>query len=623
VCGLAGILHLDGAPAAHAVISRMTDAVVHRGPDAEGYFVEGPLAFGHRRLAIQDPTPAGQQPMATPDGRYVLSYNGEVFNYRELRVELEAVGHVFHSRSDTEVVLAALARWGTDALVRFNGMFAICLWDRQRRSLLLARDRYGIKPLYLAQHGSTVLFASEIKALLAHPSLDAQMDVLALREYLTFQNLFTERTLFAGVRLLPPSSFVEVEEGREPGRPRRYWDFTFREGGSADDRELLEEVDRLLTQAVSRNLISDVEVATYLSGGMDSGSITAIASRQLPDLKTFTVGFDLHSASGLELAFDERERAEQMSYVFGTEHYQMVLKAGDMERVLPRLVWHLEDLRVGQSYPNFYAAQLASRFGKVVLSGAGGDELFGGYPWRYYRAVVNDDFEHYIDKYYDYWQRLVDEPTMSELLAPIWPDVRDLSTRDVLRDVFPEHPDYVERPEDYVNLSMYLEARTFLHGLLLVEDKLSMAHGLETRLPFLDNDLVEFAQSLPVRLKLGQLQEIVRVNENEPGYKAERFYRRSGDGKMLLRRAMARHLPEVATTARKQGFSGPDASWFRGDSIDYVRRSLLRPDARIYEWLDVDTVQGLVDDHLSGRENRRLLIWSLLCVEEWCRTFLG
>ena len=169
---------------------------------------------------------------------------------------------------------------------------------------------------------------------------------------------------------------------------------------------------------MSRHLISDVPVATYLSGGMDSGSITAIASRQLPDLKTFTVGFDLHSASGLELAFDERERAEHMSYVFGTEHYQMVLKAGDMERVLPRLVWHLEDLRVGQSYPNFYAAQLASRFGKVVLSGAGGDELFGGYPWRYYRAVVNDDFEHYIDKYYDYWQRLVDEQTMRAPARP-------------------------------------------------------------------------------------------------------------------------------------------------------------------------------------------------------------
>ena len=198
----------------------------------------------------------------------------------------------------------------------------------------------------------------------------------------------------------------------------------------------------------------------------------------------------------------------------------------------------------------------------------------------------------------------------------------DLSTRDVLRDVFPVHPEHVERPEEYVNLSLYLEARTFLHGLLLVEDKLSMAHGLETRLPFLDNELVEFAQSLPVHLKLGSLHEIVRVNENEPGDKSEGFYRRTGDGKMLLRRAMSRHLPEVAIANAKQGFSGPDASWFRGESIDYVRRRLLRPDARIFEWLDADVVRPLVDDHLSGRENRRLLIWSLLCLEEWAHTFL-
>ena len=622
MCGLAGILQLDGAPVSHAVLTRMTDAVVHRGPDSEGYFVEGALGFGHRRLAIQDPTPAGHQPMATPDGRYVVSYNGEVFNYRELRVELEALGHPFHSRSDTEVVLAALARWGTDALVRFNGMFALCLWDRERRELLLARDRYGIKPMYIAERGDTVLFGSEVKSLLAHPALEARMDVQALREYLTFQNLFTDRTLFDGVRLLAPASFVRFGVKRGTDGPRRYWDFEFAENGSADDEEHLEELDRLMSQAVSRHLISDVPVATYLSGGMDSGSITAIASRELPDLKTFTVGFDLHSASGLELAFDERERAEHLSYVFGTEHYQMVLKAGDMERVLPRLVWHLEDLRVGQSYPNFYAAQLASRFGKVVLSGAGGDELFGGYPWRYYRAIVNDDFEHYVDKYYDYWQRMVDEPTMARLLAPIWSDVADLSTRDVLRDVFPVHPDAIERPEEYVNLSLYLEARTFLHGLLLVEDKLSMAHSLETRLPFLDNELVEFAQALPVRLKLGSLSEVVRLNENEPGSKSERYYRRSGDGKVLLRHAMRRHLPEVAATRVKQGFSGPDATWFRGESIDYVRRALLRPDARIYEWLDVATVHQLVDDHLSGRENRRLLIWSLLCLEEWCRAFL-
>ena len=219
MCGLAGVLQLDGAPVSHAVLTRMTEAVVHRGPDSEGYYVAGPIGFGHRRLAIQDPTPAGQQPMATPDGRYVLSYNGEVLNYRELRIELETLGHVFHSRSDTEVVLAALQRWGTDALVRFNGMFALCLWDAERRELLLARDRYGIKPMYVTHRGDTVLFGSEVKALLAHPALTAGIDLLALREYLTFQNLFTDRTLFSDVRLMPPATFTRLRVGQAPEEP--------------------------------------------------------------------------------------------------------------------------------------------------------------------------------------------------------------------------------------------------------------------------------------------------------------------------------------------------------------------------------------------------------------------
>ena len=214
---------------------------------------------------------------------------------------------------------------------------------------------------------------------------------------------------------------------------------------------------------------------------MDSGTITAIAATQLPNIKTFTCGFDLHSASGLELGFDEREKAELMSYLFKTEHYEMVLKAGDMEKVLPRLAWHLEEPRVGQSYPNFYAAQLASKFVKVVLSGTGGDELFGGYPWRYYRAVINDDFENYIDKYYLFWHRLISNHDLHEMFRPIQNETKHVWTSDIFRDVFQNHASEFTRPEDYVNHSLYFEAKTFLHGLLVMEDKLSMAHGLETR----------------------------------------------------------------------------------------------------------------------------------------------
>ncbi|HEX3976539.1 MAG TPA: asparagine synthase (glutamine-hydrolyzing) [Solirubrobacteraceae bacterium] len=621
MCGVTGIFQLDGDHVAPGTVRAMTDALVHRGPDGEGLFCEGPIGIGHRRLAVIDKSTAADQPMSTPDGRYVLSYNGEVYNFRELRSELEADGARFLSHGDSEVVLHALARWGRDALSRFNGMFALALWDRQERRLLLARDRYGIKPMYYLQLGDTFLFGSEVKALLAHPGYRVDVDREALLEYFTFQNFFTSKTLFRGVSLLPAGTFMEV--GERVGEPRRFWDFSFEEPNQpGTEAEYLEELDRLFRQAVSRQLVADVPVGSYLSGGTDSGSIAALAAAEIEWLHTFTVGFDLRSASGLELAFDERERAEHLSYLLKTEHYEMVLKSGDLERVMGRLVWHLEEPRVGQSYPNFYAAQLASKFVTVALSGAGGDELFGGYPWRYYRAVVNDDFEHYIDKYYRFWQRLIPNTTISRVFAPISGDVAGVWTRDIFRDVFTHHPDEFAGPEEYINCSLYFEARTFLHGLLVVEDKLSMAHSLETRLPFLDNDLVDFAQRVPVGMKLGNLGEVVRLNENEPGPKTKQFFERTRDGKLLLRKAMERYVPAPVARAAKQGFSAPDASWFRGESIDYVRRVLLDDDASIYEYLDRTAVHELIDEHLRGHANHRLLIWSLLSVEQWCRTFL-
>jgi asparagine synthase (glutamine-hydrolysing) len=624
MCGIAGMLHGDEYPASSILLKRMTDAIAHRGPDGEGSFVDGSYAVGHRRLAIIDLSPAGHQPMASADGRYVISYNGEVYNFNELRVELEAKGHRFNSRTDTEVVLKAFNEWGTKALNRFNGMFAFAIWDKHERTLLLARDRYGIKPLYYSTANNVLTFGSEVKALLASGLVDSRINREGLLEYLTFQNFFTDQTLFEGVKLLPAGSFalVRVQGGRLQMTFEQYWDYSFTEPeGTIDEAEYLEELDRLFIQAVSRQLVSDVDVGAYLSGGMDSGSVTAIAAKQLPYIKSFTCGFDLNSASGVELGYDERATAEYMSYMFKTEHYEMVLKAGDMERVMPRLAWHLEEPRVGQSYPNFYAAQLASKFVKVVLSGTGGDELFGGYPWRYYRAVVNDDFDHYIDKYYGFWQRLVPNATMPKVLAPIWPKVGHIITKDIFRSVFSQHQSTFTRPEDYINHSLYFEAKTFLHGLLVVEDKLSMAHSLESRVPFLDNDLADFAMRLPARLKLGNLGEVVRMNENEPGSKTAKYFEKTKDGKLLLRKMMERHIPKKITSGVKQGFSGPDASWFKGESMDYVKRKLYNNNARIYEFMDPATVRSLVDDHLEGRENRRLLIWSLLNLEKWCEKF--
>jgi asparagine synthase (glutamine-hydrolysing) len=625
MCGVSGLINLNREPVSPVILKKMTDVIAHRGPDGEGHWIEGHVGLGHRRLAIIDLSPAGHQPMISSDHRFVLSYNGEIYNYRELRTELEAEGYWFRSKTDTEVVLNALAHWGPSALVKFNGMFGLALWDRKDNQLLLARDRYGIKPLYFARQQQFFAFGSEQKAILEVPGFNRKLNKPALLEYFTFQNIFTNQTLLEDVEILPAGYFgiLDINAKQATFKKTQYWDYRFREPDHpVDRREYVEELDRLFKQAVNRQLVSDVELGAYLSGGMDSGSITAIAAKSFPYLKTFTCGFDLSSASGIELAFDERQKAEAMSAKFKTEHYEMVLKAGDMERCLPKLAWHLEEPRVGQSYPNFYAAKLTSKFVKVVLSGSGGDELFGGYPWRYYRAANCQNFEQYIDQYYLYWQRLVDNRILKAMFAPIWGEVSHVWTRDIFRDVFSTHDNELKRPEDYINHSLYLEAKTFLHGLFVVEDKLSMAHGLETRVPFMDNDLVDFAMRCPVGLKLNNLAEVLRLNENDSFDKQGVYFQKTRDGKQILRDVMVRYIPSETVRGEKQGFSSPDASWFRGESIDFVRRYFMEGNATVYSFLDCNTIVPLIKEHLCGEQNRRLLIWSLLNCEYWMRGVL-
>ncbi|WP_422365628.1 asparagine synthase (glutamine-hydrolyzing) [Pelagibius sp.] len=625
MCGLAGYINVGGAPVKQGVLQAMASAIAHRGPDGEGIWREGNVGLTHRRLAVIDLSDAASQPMHSADDRYVLVFNGMIYNFRELRGELQALGYVFHSRTDSEVLLNSVIHWGPHALSRFNGMFAFALWDRQTRQLLLARDRYGIKPLYYCRQGRLLAFASEQKAMLAIPNLARRLDKKALLEYFTFQNLFTDSTFLEGVSVLPPGHYASVDVSSSDPELElvRYWDFHFREPvREASRAEYREELDRLFRQAVNRQLVSDVALGSYLSGGIDSSSITAVAAHNRPNIDTFTCGFDLASASGMEIAFDEREAARCIADFLHTTHHETVLNSGDMERALPTLAHHLEEPRVGQSYPNFYAAQLASRHVKVVLSGAGGDEMFGGYPWRYYRAAVSDDFEHYIDQYYGFWHRLIPNVEVAKLFAPIWPDVNDVWTRDIFRDVFDFHENKLETAEDYINHSLYFEAKTFLHGLLVVEDKISMAHGLESRVPFLDNDLVDFAMKCPVSLKLNNLRGVIRTNENEMLGRKGKYFQKSADGKQILRDVMERYVPRSTAKAVKQGFSAPDASWFKGESIDFVRRSILSDNARIHEYLDRATTTRLVEEHTKGATNRRLFIWSLLSFEAFLAEYL-
>ena len=629
MCGIAGVICINrkecNANTTDMLIKNMTDTLKHRGPDGEGRLIldDGHVFLGHRRLSIIDLSNAASQPMQSIDKRYTISYNGEIYNYKELRRELERKGYHFFSSSDTEVILNAYAEWGTDSLQKLNGIFAFVIWDNYKKVMLLVRDRYGAKPLYYAKIGNQLVFASEYKAILQHPEFDYRLNLCAVKQYFTFQNIFDSQTFFDGIKLLNAGSYIKFDYDMvEIPQPVVWWDFRFEEERERiAEQEYYEELDRLFKQAVTRQLVSDVDVGAYLSGGIDSGSITAIAAREKPYMKTFTCGFDLHSASGVEFSYDEREKAEYMSYCFKTEHYEMVLKSGDMERCIHDLVWHLEDPRVGQSYPNYYVSKLASQFVKVTLAGTGGDEIFAGYPWRYYRAADSKDFDDYIDKYYHYWQRLLNDDEMKAVLSPVYDSVKNYSMEEIFRKVLQNTSMNKFTPTKSINYSLYLEAKTFLHGLLLVEDKISMAHGLETRVPFLDNDLVDFAMKVPVEYKLSGLSDFIAINENDYERKKDKYFQKTKDGKYILRNVMRKYIPENITKGIKQGFSAPDASWFKGESIDFCNSIIEDPNSRIYSFLDKKAVRSIFDKHLKGKENRRLFIWSVLNFEEWLRIF--
>lgn len=624
MCGLTGIFHLDGKSIQEDVLDRMTDALAHRGPDGRGTCIRQSLGLGHRRLSILDVSSRGAQPMHSGDGRWTIVFNGCIYNFRELRKQLELLGSEFRSGTDTEVIAEGLRHFGPEYFLQFDGMFAIAAWDDREKALYISRDRFGVKPLYYYFDGRLFLFGSEIKAILAHPGYRMQLNAEALNEYFTFQNLFRYHTLFAGIHLLPAANTLRIDAHTKELRHRAWWDYNFAEADETMDFEdARRETERLLRQAVQRQMVSDVPVGSYLSGGMDSGAITALASREVPRLTTFTCGFDMSTVTGVEANYDERRDAELMANHFKTEHYEQVINAGDLAWSLPRVVWHLEDLRVGMSYPNYYISRLASKFVKVCLQGTGGDELYGGYPWRYYRVFQSLDRQDYFDQYYGFWQRLVPEDRKSTLFNPaILPAMDQTGPRQAFERVFLFNDRLrYDTPEQHIQNSLYFEIKTFLAGLLIVGDKLSMANGLEERFPFLDNALVDFAQKIPVRHKLAELENMKKMDEDVFGNKKE-LYKEFRDGKNVLRRALEDFIPQEIINRPKQGFSAPDESWYRGENAQYIVSLLLDRKSASSEFINRDFVKTIVDEHVHRRINHRLLIWSLMNFEWWCRLFL-
>ena len=661
MCGIAGIISIDGSPFEPQAVKGQCDLLSHRGPDDAGYaffrlsenklgeggywcgFADAEfkhinehlpvfggtyfkeetgkhnfsVGLGHRRLAVIDLTHYGHQPMSSSDRRYWVVYNGEIYNHPEIKQELEAKGHIFRTRSDTEVLLHLWEEYNIRSLEKLNGMFAFAIYDRHDNRLFLARDRFGVKPLYYAYSQGFLIFASEIKAILASKLVKAEINPEALVEYFTFQNIYRSHTLFNKVHLLQPGEFLEVTPGAgRQTEPQRYHvafptaDVSF--GSAADAKEMIAQA---FARAVKRQLISDVEVGSYLSGGMDSGSIVSVAGRSIPRLMTFTGGFDLTNVDGIEQSYDEREIAERLSYLLQTEHYAVVLHAGDMPAAMERITWHVDDPRVGMCHQNWYVAKLASRFVKVCLAGAGGDELFAGYPWRYRHAVGSNNFDEFDKAYYCYWNRLLLPDEIHSLFNP---EIQRYcgATWQSFHKVLENAPLWQEDLDPFDNLlqrALFFEFRTFLHGFLIIEDRMSMAHSLETRVPFLDNDLVDLAWRLRPTLKLGA---------NGLGDNINNHYFESAEGKLILRHAMQDYLPQEFLHQHKQGFSPPDENWYRGPSMAYIKEILYDEQTLNRPYFDQQFMQAKLEEHFQGRRNHRLLIWSLLSFEWLNRHYL-
>lgn len=570
---------------------------------------------------ILDTSARATQPMRSKDKTWVISFNGCIYNFMDLRLELQAKGHLFVSNSDTEVIVEGLAAYGPEFFTRLNGMFAVAAWNCSTRQLWLSRDRYGCKPLYYSLRDGLFLFSSEIKSLRAHSRFITNLNTTALNDYFTFQNNLSDYTLFANVQMLGPASTGTISILSSSFVSTTWWDYTFSDS-SMEFEEAKMETERLLARAVARQMVADVPVGSYLSGGLDSGSIATLASGHVRRLTTFTAGFEMSEVYGPEAGYDERTDAELVANSIKSEHFEQVINAGDLHWSLPRVVWHLEDLRLGMSYPNFYISRLASKFVKVCLQGTGGDELYGGYPWRYYRVFNSLDKHSFFESYYEFWQRLVSDVQKPELFRPNLHKSMDLELpRTSFERVFEFNQSLrYETAEDHINNSLYFEAKTFLPALLMIGDKLSMANGLEERFPFMDNELVDLAQRIPVRHKLGNLENMKRLDENALGNL--RRYQTYDDGKNVLREAMRDIIPARIVNRKKQGFSAPDESWYRGENAEYVRELLLNKDLACAEFINPDFVAKTVGDHIGKRHNRRLLLWSLMCFEWWCRIFL-
>jgi asparagine synthase (glutamine-hydrolysing) len=646
MCGIAGFLGAGNEPGGSmdAVLGSMTGALVHRGPDGHGSWVdpESGIALGHRRLSIVDLSPLGRQPMASGSGRYVISFNGEIYNFTDLRAELEASGQRFRGHSDTEVMLAAIDMWGVAAALRkFSGMFAFALWDKRQRQLTLARDRLGEKPLYYGWCRGIFLFASELKAMRAHPRWQGEVDPDSLSLFMRLAYIPSPHSIFKGIRKLPPGTLLTIQAGEgesQPREPEPYW--TARQAAEAGcaapfrggDQEAIGEFDRLLRESIRRQMVADVPLGAFLSGGIDSSAIVALMQAQgSRPVKTFTIGFN-------EKRFNEAAFAKKVASHLGTDHTELYLDPGDALRVIPKLPEYYDEPFADPSQiPTFLLAEMTRRHVTVSLSGDGGDELLGGYP----RYRLFSEFQRLrpalagplgrgaaalalklppraLKSFFSAFNPLLPRRLRGRDFGDKLLKVADiLAARDV-EEMYVRSVSHWKQPARLVlgasepetlftgrrdwpalgslsHAMMYVDMMTYLPDDVLVKvDRAGMAVSLETRMPFLDHRLVEFCWSLPLSMKI-----------------------RQGKGKWILREMLHKYVPREYFDRPKMGFSIPLAAWLRGPLREWGEALLEKGKLAQSGYLNPMLVRKKWEEHVSGVRNWHFPLWNVLMFQAW------
>ena len=617
MCGIAGIVRWDGAPIPEHEIRGMCSAIVHRGPDDEGVYLGDGVALGMRRLSIID-LEGGHQPMSNEDGSVWIVFNGEVYNYRELRHDLEQRGHIFRTDSDTEVIVHLYEESGPQCVDRLRGMFAFAIWDEHKRQLLLARDRLGIKPLYYAERGNELLFASELKPILQLARVPRAIDWGAAHHLFTFLTTPATRSIVAGIAKLEPARTAVASRSNPHLRIDKYWDVQFSPNERASEGELVEQLRAVLAESVALHQISDVPVGAFLSGGIDSSAVVALMSRPAAGrLKTFSIGF-------AESQFDELRYARDVAARFQTDHHDLVIRP-DVVKIVEDLTWYLDEpFGDTSAIPTYMVSKLAAEHVKVVLSGDGGDELFAGYD-----KYVVEQHERRFDRIpralraiaggigralppgttgrrflrhlaLDGAGRYLDASTMfqaDEMRRLFRPDAyRSLQQHSPVTESLARLRGY---GDDWLAAVQYHDIHAYLPlDILTKVDRATMAHSLEARPPLLDHRLAEFAATIPAQYRL-----------------------RGGTTKYLFKQAMRGILPDAIIDRQKHGFAVPIAAWLRGDLAQFARGLLLSSACRDRGVFDTAQVERLLTLNARGRD-LDLQLWTMLSFELWCQRFM-